>query len=462
MSFPGVDIKVTLSNQLDKIVTSLAPENLEDTLSTLKKIFDNIIQHSNDDKYRQIKLANKTFSSKVWRYPACEELMKMSGWVVEDDYVRLKDDSHVHIVSQLLEEACRQDNFFPPEEVRIKLNFAIYYGAGFDLKLAIEQYNASEIKRMYVNGGLHILSAAYQARQIGIVQILVSDYKIDANRLKPDGLPCFFELFTGCDSSDACQSLIIQFIKEFKLHVGIEIKGYLSVIHLAVLNKLLKVVRFLVQECSIDVNKEMRFDMCGNTCCTTPLHLAYGTNQSETAQYLIKCGANQSAIDADGKKPLHYLPNSGENRYSRLSEYFVKRRKLFNKYISDERVHFENLCNTGISEEKAIYLTYQEFPKLNEALDLDTIPTMNKLNHYITDMALSYYDIGLALDIPNSELSIIQGDSNLADIRVKCRKMLDVWLKTDSSASWRKLCNALEHPSVTLCPIAEKIKKSDS
>ena len=85
-----------LSAQLSAFLT---PEDLEATLSTLRKIFDNIIQHPNDDKYRQIKLANKTFSSKVWRYPACEELMKMRGWVVEDDHVRLKDDSHVHIVS---------------------------------------------------------------------------------------------------------------------------------------------------------------------------------------------------------------------------------------------------------------------------------------------------------------------------------------------------------------------------
>jgi len=84
-----------LSAQLSAFLT---PEDLEATLSTLRKIFDNIIQHPNDDKYRQIKLANKTFSSKVWRYPACEELMKMSGWVVEDDHVRLRDDSQIQTV----------------------------------------------------------------------------------------------------------------------------------------------------------------------------------------------------------------------------------------------------------------------------------------------------------------------------------------------------------------------------
>ena len=90
-----VDFKNRLSAQLDKITTSLISEA---TLSTLKEIFDNIIQHPNDDKYHQIKLANKAFSSKVWRYPACEELMKMSGWVVEDNHVRLRDATHIQTV----------------------------------------------------------------------------------------------------------------------------------------------------------------------------------------------------------------------------------------------------------------------------------------------------------------------------------------------------------------------------
>ena len=94
-----VNLKRKLSAQLDKIAAFLTPEDLETTLSTLRRIFDNIIQHPNDDKYRQIKLANKTFNIKVWRYPACEELMKMSGWVVEDDHVRLRDDSQIQAVN---------------------------------------------------------------------------------------------------------------------------------------------------------------------------------------------------------------------------------------------------------------------------------------------------------------------------------------------------------------------------
>ena len=91
-----------LLEQLRKLTASLTPEDQEATFSVLKRIFDNIIQHPNDDKYRQIKLTSKTFSSKVWQYPAGEELMKMSGWVVEGDHVRLRDDSCAQELYRLL------------------------------------------------------------------------------------------------------------------------------------------------------------------------------------------------------------------------------------------------------------------------------------------------------------------------------------------------------------------------
>ena len=95
-------------NQLTKLSLSVSPVDQDATFSTLRRIFDNIIQHPNNDKYRQIKLTSKTFSSKVWQYYAGEELMKMCGWVVEDDHVRLRDDSRVGIVMKLLELCCEQ------------------------------------------------------------------------------------------------------------------------------------------------------------------------------------------------------------------------------------------------------------------------------------------------------------------------------------------------------------------
>ena len=83
------------------------------TLSTLKRIFDNVIQHPNDDKYHQIKMTGKVFSNKVWQYPAGKTVMEMSGWVVEDDHVRLKDDSSVPIAHAII-------------SLKLKVSIALY------------------------------------------------------------------------------------------------------------------------------------------------------------------------------------------------------------------------------------------------------------------------------------------------------------------------------------------------
>jgi len=134
--------------------------------------------------------------------------------------------------------------------------------------------------------------------------------------------------------------------------------------------------------------------------------------------------------------------------------------------VSKERLYYQQLRDKGTSETEAIHLTFEKFPELNDEVpcnqprDLETTPTMNKLNHYITDMAPSYYTIGLELDITNSKLKLIKDDPSLADLKEKCRKMLEVWLETDTSASWKKLCNALEEPEVSLCALVENIKKT--
>ena len=69
---------------------------------------------------------------------------------------------------------------------------------------------------------------------------------------------------------------------------------------------------------------------------------------------------------------------------------------------------------------------------------------MNKLNRWIPKMAPYYYTIGLELDIVNSRLKNIKTDSNFSGNEEKCREMLGVWLAKDTSATWEKLCKALE------------------
>ena len=84
------------------MVANVNPEDREATLSTLRRIFDNIIQHPNDDKYRQLSISSKTFISKVWQYAGSGELMQMSGWVLEGGHIKLKDESHIQVACAIV------------------------------------------------------------------------------------------------------------------------------------------------------------------------------------------------------------------------------------------------------------------------------------------------------------------------------------------------------------------------
>ena len=198
-----------LAQQLRKLTASLTPQDQEATLSTLRRISDNIIQYPNDDNYRQIKLTSTTFSSKVWQYPAGEELMKMSGWVVEGDHVRLRDDSRIQIVSQLLKQdlkdtqsashsfdtisgkrhriddhqsASTDHSNLPKccaltEDIAYKIMEAIACGDGIRLKKLLEPYHNSCVKSMQVGESVSITAFVFMARQIGIARILVNEYR---------------------------------------------------------------------------------------------------------------------------------------------------------------------------------------------------------------------------------------------------------------------------------------------
>ena len=65
-------------------------------------------------------------------------------------------------------------------------------------------------------------------------------------------------------------------------------------------------------------------------------------------------------------------------------------------------------------------------------------------------MAPSYYNIGLELGIDNSQLNLIKDDHiSFPGLEEKCRRMLEVWLEKDTSATWKKLCDALKELELT-------------
>ena len=89
--------------------------------------------------------------------------------------------------------------------------------------------------------------------------------------------------------------------------------------------------------------------------------------------------------------------------------------------------------------------------------DLEATPIPKELNRYVTEMATKYYDIGLELEIPDSQLRIIKNDNNFHNDQEKCREMLTMWLANDKSATWKKLCDTLQKEHIGLKVHAEKI-----
>ena len=350
-----------VSNQLDKLVTSLNPEDKEATLSTLRRIFDNIIQHPNDDKYRQIKLTSKTFSRKVWQYPAGEGLMKIGGWVVEDDHVRLRDDSCVQIVSQVL-------NSFSPfsatgvvpftdDEFQVLIK-AFYNGDVICIQKLLKISHISPNGRIYSKSGssFNLLQAATIAQQIHIVKLLLTDYSIDPyvmSMSEGGSLPYMEYIFYY-----APQSFIIAIMKYYSLKSDFKTTEGYSLLHCAIAYNCFDVVCFLLEEYS-DIHVNATDDNM-----YTPLHLAYRCGLTQIAQYLIQHGADVYAVNINGHTPYEYI--DGDLEWIELSEYFQNQRKIHHIPFSIEHCYYMKLTNIGIDQKKVVSLTMEQFPSLKE------------------------------------------------------------------------------------------------
>ena len=374
-----------ISKQLDNLVTSLSPKDQEATLSTLRRIFDNIIEHPNDDKYRQIKLTSKTFSSKVWQYPAGEELMKMSGWVVEGDHVRLRDDSCVQIVSQLLKSFLSSSATgvvpFPDDEFQVLIK-ALYNGDVPCIQKLLKVSHISPNGRIYSESGssLNLLKAATIAQQIDIVKLLLTDYSMDPYvvSMSDDGSYPYIEYIFGC----APQSFIIAIMKYCGVKGDFKTTAGFSLLHLAVMFNCFDVVCFLLEECSdIDVNVT-------DDDLYTPLHMAYLCGHTQIAQYLIQHGADVYAVDSNGCTPCKYI--DGEPDLMNNSEDLQNLRKIHHIPFSIEHCYYMKLINIGIDDEEAVSLTMEQFPSLKEDgptqphHDIDHASALKEFTQYIT------------------------------------------------------------------------------
>ena len=284
-------------------------------MSTLRRIFDNIIQHPNDDKYRQIKLTNKTFSSKVWQYPAGEELMKMSGWVVEDDHVRLRDDSCVQMVSQLLKLLCEPQHtkhvsssaassIEPiPLHVFQFLVEMLLNGHVFLVQVLLKHNSISPSGRVYSETGssANLLVAATIGQQLDIIKLLLNNYFVNPYSFGVDENPFVFSTF-----SLAPQFFIIDVLKCCGVNPDFKANG-VTLLHIAVFANCFNVVQFLLKECK-DLNVNIMDDDL-----RTPLHTTYFSGNTHIAQYLIQHGADVYAVDKYGHIPYEYIDGELES-----------------------------------------------------------------------------------------------------------------------------------------------------
>ena len=350
----------------------------------LKRIFDNIIQHPNDEKYRQIKLTDERFTSKVWQYPAGEKLLKMSGWEVEGDYVtklKLRDDSCVQIVSQLLKSSSATGLVpFPDDEFQVLIK-AFYNGDIACIQKLLKVSHISPNGRIYSENGssLNLLLAATIAQQLDTVKLLLTDYSMDPYVLIMSGTsaPYVVNMFHY-----APQSFIIAVLKYCGVKTDFKTIEGLSLLHFAVMYNCFNVVSFLLEECSgIDVNVTI------DDYLLTPLHLAYIYGHTQIAQYLIQYGADVYAVDSSGQTPYEYI--DGDPHCVKNSEYFQNRRKIHHIPYSIEHCYYMKLVNIEIHEEEAISLTMEQFPSLKEDgstqphHDIDHASALQEFTQYI-------------------------------------------------------------------------------
>ena len=345
-----------LSKQLDRLIKSLNPEDQVVTLSTLRKIFDNIIYYPNNDKYRRIKLANKTFSSKVWQYPAGQEFIKMAGWIVQDDHVGLTDDSLVLTTANLLKELCT----LPSDQHGTIMNAALS-GDTNTIEKTLNLNNVSIAGVVYFQNGssINLLKVAVATHNMDIVNLLVKTYSFDIYIPSENNFILMFQ--------HAPESFAIEVLKVCGTSkASFALDGF-TLLHKAVMFNCSQVVHHLITK-GVDVNTTDKF-------MRIPLHYANLFDHKEIADYLLSNGADVRARDHKGLTPLDCI--GGDPGLIKMSQHIQNKQRIHMKPYSAERLYYMKLINGGTDEESAVSHTIKQFPSIKEKEDTQTQSSSN-------------------------------------------------------------------------------------
>ena len=340
-----------LAKQLETLIADLKLEDQGPTLSTLEKIFDNVSQDPHNDKYRQIKIANKRFNNTVWKYPAGEKLMKMSGWTVEGDHVRLNNDFHIQTMSEIL--SCNM----PDKHVQLKpITGTKDYVAppcydlplGYEDEMAKALFNGEVLKlrdlleqakipanRILIHGA-PLLETALAYRRIGIARILIKEYSLEINDTHIHKFLKFGALETEA----------MELITEFNVKIN-----NLSLILFALQCRCFGIIKYAIEKCQFNVNFVIKHPN-DDKCYSTLLHFTYMLNQQDFAEYLIEKGADKHATNTLGLKPSEY--SGGFEPVLKRSEHYLNLRLINKNFRCEENLHYLKLTAEGYSEEEAV------------------------------------------------------------------------------------------------------------
>ena len=380
----ALETKKMLIKQLDKLIASLSPEDSKEALITLHTYFQNIHSQPHDDTYRQIKLSNKAFCSKVWRHPAGEVFMKMCGWEVEGAYVKLKDDSYIQIVLQLLKTKL-EGNYVQKEfqgVLTIKqfenLTSAVLAKDLAEIDRQLQHCGVSSAGRVYCQDGasMNLLMAAITTQHGDMVELLfdyygVNPYEKDCH--SGNQRPCMFQVF-----HQAPETFIIEFFSALGfINVCIKEDDGFTLVHTAVLTNSLEVLSFLFENYRI-IRVNDTDDRRRNS-----LHLAYLYGNTKMAGFLLEEGADETALDIYGKRPSDYI--NGDPELVAYSKYVQNTRKIHDDPYTIEYNYYIKLLKLGMDPEKAVSLTMEEFTWLQE--ERPTRPRRTDQDKILKDLA---------------------------------------------------------------------------
>ena len=375
-----------LAIQLDKFFTVLNPEDCKEALLILQTYFKNIDLQPHDEKNRQIDLNDRMFYCKVWQYPVSREFMKMSGWEVEGASIKLKNDSCIQIVLQLLKEKLESSWILRVfQRVLTVKQFETLTSAILSKNIAeichlLQCCSISSAGRVYCEdkSSMNLLLAAVTTHQSNIVKLLVRCYNVNPYEVDPlcnYQRPCIFQIF-----HQESEAFIIDFLSAmYTINVCAKNDGF-TLLHTAVLANCLQVLSSLFSKnckapCLKPTDDKRR----------TSLHLAYLYGNTEMATFLLQHGADESATDIYGKTPFDYI--NGEPHLVAYSQHIQNTRKIHSNPFSIEYNFYIKLLGHGIDPEQATALTMKEFSWLLRERPIPPRSPNVDLNVILKDLA---------------------------------------------------------------------------